>query len=113
LDGVLESLRTCHGNAGGELTVSLAHAELRPTHFDEELIPAVALCASADAPKILDFSRTGLRDAEAQKMLAALASGAAPALRELRLVGNDALTSVTDAMLKGLAVMRPEVKVVR
>ena len=40
-------------------------------------------------------------------------AGAAPALRELRLAGNDALTAVTDAMLKGLAMMRPDVKVVK
>ena len=31
----------------------------------------------------------------------------------LRLAGNDALTAVTDAMLKGLAMMRPDVKVVK
>jgi hypothetical protein len=54
-----------------------------------------------------------MRDAEAQRLVAALAAGAAPALRELRLAGNDALTAVTDAMLKGLAMMRPDVKVVK
>jgi hypothetical protein len=113
LDRTLESLRECHGETGGCQTVSLAGVELRATHFLEEVLPAVAACASKDAPKTLDLSRVGMRDAEAQRLVAALAAGAAPALRELRLAGNDALTAVTDAMLKGLAMMRPDVKVVK
>ena len=113
LDRALESLRECHGATGGPATVSLAGIELRATHFLEELLPAVAACSSKDAPRALDLSRVGARDAEAQRLVAALAAGAAPALRELRLAGNDALTAVTDAMLKGLAMMRPDVKVVK
>ena len=113
LDRTLEALRECHGETGGCQTVSLAGVELRATHFLEEVLPAVAACASKDAPKTLDLSRVGMRDAEAQRLVAALAAGAAPALRELRLAGNDALTAVTDAMLKGLAMMRPDVKVVK
>ena len=34
-----------------------------------------------DAPRALDLSRSGMRDAEAQRLVAALAGGAAPALR--------------------------------
>jgi hypothetical protein len=113
LDRTLEALRECHGETGGPPTVSLAGAELRATHFLEEVLPAVAACSSKDAPRALDLSRSGMRDAEAQRLVAALAAGAAPALRELRLAGNDALTAVTDAMLKGLAMMRPDVKVVK
>ena len=113
LDRTLEALRECHGETGGPPTVSLAGAELRATHFLEEVLPAVAACSSKDAPRALDLSRSGMRDAEAQRLVAALAGGAAPALRELRLAGNDALTAVTDAMLKGLAMMRPDVKVVK
>ena len=113
LDRTLEALRECHGETGGPPTVSLAGAELRATHFLEEVLPAVAACSSKDAPRALDLSRSGMRDAEAQRLVAALAGGAAPALRELRLAGNDALTAVTDAMLKGLALMRPDVKVVK
>ena len=113
LDRNLEALRECHGETGGPPTVSLAGAELRATHFLEEVLPAVAACSSEDAPRALDLSRSGMRDAEAQRLVAALAGGAAPALRELRLAGNDALTAVTDAMLKGLAMMRPDVKVVK
>ena len=113
LDRNLEALRECHGETGGPPTVSLAGAELRATHFLEEVLPAVAACSSKDAPRALDLSRSGMRDAEAQRLVAALAGGAAPALRELRLAGNDALTAVTDAMLKGLAMMRPDVKVVK
>ena len=93
-------------------TVSLAGAELRATHFLEEVLPAVAACSSKDAPRAWT-SRAAACATEARRLVAALAGGAAPALRELRLAGNDALTAVTDAMLKGLAMMRPDVKVVK
>ena len=113
LDRALDLLRECHGATGGPSTVSLAGVELRATHFFEEVLPAVAACASKDAPCALDLSRSGVRDAEVQRLVAALAAGAAPALCELRLAGNDALTAVTDAMLKGLTMIRPDVKVVK
>jgi hypothetical protein len=41
------------------------------------------------------------------------AAGAVPALTELRLKGNDRLTSVSEMMLKGLGMMRKGVTVVR
>ena len=111
LDRTLESLRECHGETGGCQTVSLAGVELRATHFLEEVLPAVAACASKDAPKSWTC-----RASHARRRGAAAGRRAgrrrAPA-RALRLAGNDALTAVTDAMLKGLAMMRPDVKVVK
>jgi hypothetical protein len=62
---------------------------------------------------VLDLSFCGLKDAEAQRLVSVLASGVAPGLTELKLTGNEELTVVTDAMLKGLAMMRKGVKVVR
>ena len=113
LDTVLEALRGCHGPTGGESTVSLARQEVRPTHFTSEFLPALERCKSSDAPKVLDLSFCGLKDAEAQRLVSVLASGVAPGLTELKLTGNEELTVVTDAMLKGLAMMRKGVKVVR
>ena len=72
LDRNLEALRECHGETGGPPTVSLAGAELRATHFLEEVLPAVAACSSEDAPRALDLSRSGMRDAEAQRLAAEL-----------------------------------------
>ena len=61
----------------------------------------------------VDLSRTSLTDAGVQRLVATLATGAAPALRELRLEGNDGLTAVADAMLRGLGMMRKRLKVSR
>ena len=73
----------------------------------------MAACASEEAPRELDLSRTNASDAAVQRLVAALASGAAPALKTLRLAGNDRLTAVSDHMLKGLAAMRKELEVAR
>ena len=44
-------------------------AELRATHFWKRC-SAVAACSSEDAPRALDLSRSGMRDAEAQRLVA-------------------------------------------
>jgi len=113
LDSALCDLISCHGEIGGAPSVTLARQELRPIHFLKEFLPALSLCKSSDAPKTLDLSFCGLRDAEAQQLVSVLATGSAPALTELRIAGNSHMTAVTDAMLKGLAMMRPGVTVVR
>ena len=74
----------------------------------------MAACASEEAPRELRSvpdERVGRGGA--LRLVAALASGAAPALKTLRLAGNDRLTAVSDHMLKGLAAMRKELEVAR
>ena len=105
--------RGCAGSIGGEKTITLAGVHLREVDVAEELAPALAACVSADAPVAVDLSRTSLTDAGVQRLVATLATGAAPALRELRLEGNDGLTAVADAMLRGLGMMRKRLKVSR
>jgi len=112
-DIALERLRGCAGSIGGEKTITLAGVHLREVDVAEELAPALAACVSADAPVAVDLSRTSLTDAGVQRLVATLATGAAPALRELRLEGNDGLTAVADAMLRGLGMMRKRLKVSR
>lgn len=113
LDRALEQLGGCAGPIGGDKTITLAGVHLREVDVAEELAPALAACVSADAPATVDLSRTSLTDAGVQRLVATLATGAAPALRELRLEGNDGLTAVADAMLRGLGMMRKGVKVSR
>ena len=113
LDRNLEALREYHGETGGPPTVSLAGAELRATHFPGRGAPGgggvfVRGRAARAGPLAQRHARRG---GAAAGRRAGRRRGAA--LRELRLAGNDALTAVTDAMLKGLAMMRPDVKVVK
>jgi len=93
--------------------ISLAHVQLRENHFLKDLLPALAACKSTEGPKTLDLSGCALTDTGVQQMVAALATGALPALTELRLKDNAQLTPVSDAMLKGLAMIRKTVTVVR
>ena len=120
LVAALEQLRSCAADAPRDApsaasasVVTLARTELDEAHFFDDLVPAVAACASEEAPRELDLSRTNASDAAVQRLVAALASGAAPALKTLRLAGNDRLTAVSDHMLKGLAAMRKELEVAR
>ena len=100
-------------DAAPPAVVSLAHVQLRETHFLGDLLPAIAGCKHAEGPKVLDLSSTDLTDAGVQQLVATLATGAVPALIELRLKDNDKLTSVSEMMLKGLGMMRKGVTVVR
>lgn len=109
LDKVLGEL----SNEPPPAVVSMAYAQVRETHFVGEVIPAIAACSSAEGPKVLDLSSCDLTDAGVQQLVATLATGAMPGLTELRLKGNERLTSVSDMMLKGLGMMRKGVSVVR
>ena len=60
--------------------VSLAHVQLRETHFLGELLPAIAACKSSEGPKVLDLSSTDMTDAGVQQLVAALATGRGPCL---------------------------------
>ena len=65
-----------------------------------------------DKTTTLDLADAGLEDAVLQQLVAALATGALPALKRLDLRQNPALTPVADTLLHGLRRLRPAIQVV-
>lgn len=71
------------------------------------------VAAKNDKTQVLDLSSSGLSDSALQRLVAALATGALPALRTLDLRSNEALGAAADTVLHGLRRLRPELTILR
>ena len=69
---------------------------------------AAGLQRTTRGPALIDLQHNAIEDGGVQTLVLALATGAAPALRELRLDGNHGITQVGRNLLTGLGLMRKE-----
>ena len=74
------------------------------------LAAGLARCTTR-GPALVDLQHNAIEDAGVQALVVALAGGAAPALKELRLDGNKGITQVGRNLLTGLGLMRKGLKV--
>jgi len=107
-DMVRGGIRWAEATAPGAATIRLTFMGLT----DEDLAEVVQLLKGNDVVKELDLSHNHIKDTGVQNLVAALAGGAAPNLRELRLYSNEFGELGKMMLTQGLTVFRKKLEIV-